>query len=150
LKLYFHIADVAEWNWALDIRLSNWCYMIFSINLVLQVALRSSGTGILYGCYLLRCLYNIFHFLWLYDDFFIIVYDMLKIAELDCSQIIILSIYLPCPEPYSTRPHPLCENIASIVEVLLCLVIYIYTPAKVKRHPLFLSIYSFTSILLKQ
>jgi hypothetical protein len=28
--------------------------------------------------------------------------------------------------------------------------IYIYTPTKVKHHPIFLSIYFFTSILLKQ
>ena len=70
-------------------------YIIFSINLVSHVALRSSGTDILYGCHLLRCLYNILYFLWLYDDFFIILYNILKIAELDCCQIIILSIYLP-------------------------------------------------------
>jgi hypothetical protein len=34
-------------------------YIIFSINLVSQITLRSSGTDILYGCHLLRCLYNI-------------------------------------------------------------------------------------------
>jgi hypothetical protein len=56
-------------------------YIIFSINLVSQVALRSSGTGILYGCHLLRCLYNILYFLLLYDDFFIIPYNILKIAN---------------------------------------------------------------------
>jgi hypothetical protein len=56
--------------------------------------LRSSGTDILYGCHLLRCLYNILYFLWLYNDFFIILYNILKIAELDCCQIIILSIYV--------------------------------------------------------
>ena len=38
-------------------------YIIFSINLLSQVTLRSSGTDILYGCHLLRCLYNIFYFL---------------------------------------------------------------------------------------
>ena len=36
---------------------------IFSIKLVFQVTLRSSGTYILYGCYLLRCLYNILYVL---------------------------------------------------------------------------------------
>ena len=47
----------------------------------------------MYGCRLLRCLYNILYFLWLYDEFFIILYNILKIAELDCCQIIILSIH---------------------------------------------------------
>jgi hypothetical protein len=70
-------------------------YIIFSINRVSHVTLRSSGTDILYGCHLLRCLYNILYFLWLYNDFFIILCNILKIAELDCCQIIILSIYLP-------------------------------------------------------
>jgi hypothetical protein len=36
---------------------------IFSINLVSQVTLRSSGTDTLYGCHLLRCLYNVLYFL---------------------------------------------------------------------------------------
>jgi hypothetical protein len=47
---------------------------------------------ILYGCHFLRRLYNILYFLWLYNEFFIILYNILKIAELDCCQIIILSI----------------------------------------------------------
>ena len=34
-------------------------YLIFSINLVSQVTLRSSGTDILHGCHLLRRLYDI-------------------------------------------------------------------------------------------
>jgi hypothetical protein len=38
-------------------------YIIFSINLVSQVTFRFSGTDILYGCHLLRCLYNILYFL---------------------------------------------------------------------------------------
>jgi hypothetical protein len=37
-------------------------YIIFSINLVSQVIWRSSETDILYGCHLLRCLYNILYF----------------------------------------------------------------------------------------
>ena len=37
-----------------------------------------------------RRLYNILYFLWLYNEFFIILYNILKIAELDCCQIIIL------------------------------------------------------------
>ena len=36
---------------------------IFSIKQVFQVTLRSSGTHILYGCYLLICLYNILYVL---------------------------------------------------------------------------------------
>ena len=72
-------------------------FIIFSINLVSQVTLRSSGTDILYGCHLLRRLY----FLWLYNEFFIILYNILKIAELDCCQIIILSIYVPSTHAYT-------------------------------------------------
>ena len=70
-------------------------YVIFRSNLVSQVTLRSSGKDIVYGCHLLRCLHNLLYFLWLYNDFFIILYNILKIAELDCFQIIILSIYVP-------------------------------------------------------
>ena len=43
----------------------------------------------------LRCLYTILYFLWLYNEFSIILYNILKIAELDCCQIIILSIFVP-------------------------------------------------------
>jgi hypothetical protein len=92
-------------------------YVIFSCNLVSQVTLRSSGTDIMYGCHLLRCLYNLPYFLWLYSDFFIILYNILKIAELDWCQIIILSTYVPSTRgwthvlclpldfPYETRQH---------------------------------------------
>jgi hypothetical protein len=66
-----------------------------SSNLVSQVTLRCSGTDIVYGCHLLRWLYNTLYFLSLYNDFFIILYNILKIAELDCCQIIILGIYVP-------------------------------------------------------
>jgi hypothetical protein len=41
-------------------------YIIFSIYLVSQVTLISSGTDIVWGCHLLRCSYNILSFLWLY------------------------------------------------------------------------------------
>jgi hypothetical protein len=40
--------------------------------------LRSSGTDILCGCNLPRCSYNIHYFLWLYKEFFIILYNILK------------------------------------------------------------------------
>jgi hypothetical protein len=50
----------------------------FSINLVSQVTLRSSGTDILNGCHLLRRLYNILYFLWPCKEFFIILYMFLK------------------------------------------------------------------------
>jgi hypothetical protein len=86
------IAHLTLWwakNWQLkDLILTVWfnfqTYIIFSINLVSQVILRSSGTEILYGCHLLGCLYNILYFLclWLYNEFFIILYNILKIAEL--------------------------------------------------------------------
>jgi hypothetical protein len=70
-------------------------YVIFSSNLVSHVTLRSSGKDILYGCHLLRYLYNLLYFLWLYNDFFIILYNIPTIAELDCCQIILLIIYVP-------------------------------------------------------
>jgi hypothetical protein len=36
-----------------------------------------------------------------YNEFFIILYNILKIAELDCCQIIILSIYVPSTHAYA-------------------------------------------------
>jgi hypothetical protein len=48
-----------------------------------------------------RRLYNILYFLWLYNEFFIILSNILKIAELDCCQIIILSIYVPSTHAYT-------------------------------------------------
>jgi hypothetical protein len=70
-------------------------HIIFNSNIISQVILISSGTDIVYGCHLLRCLYNLLYFLWLYDDFFIILCNILKIADLDCCQFIKLSIYVP-------------------------------------------------------
>jgi hypothetical protein len=54
--------------------------------------LRYSGTDVVCGYHLLRCSYNILYFLWLYNEFFIILWNILKIAELDCCQIMMLSI----------------------------------------------------------
>ena len=51
--------------------------------------------------YLLRRLYNIHYFLWLYNEFLIFLCNILKIAELDCCQIIILSIYVPSTHAYT-------------------------------------------------
>jgi hypothetical protein len=48
-----------------------------------------------------RRLYNILYFLWLHNEFFIILYNILRIAELDCCQIIILSIYVPSTHAYT-------------------------------------------------
>ena len=79
-------------------------YIIFSINLVTQETLRTSGTDILYGCHVLRCLHNILYFLWLYNEFFIILYNILKITELDYCQIIKLSIYVPSTHAYLQYP----------------------------------------------
>jgi hypothetical protein len=42
-----------------------------------------------------------FVFLWLYSEFFIILYNILKIAELDCCQILILGIYVPSTHAYA-------------------------------------------------
>jgi hypothetical protein len=53
-------------------------YIIFGIYLVSQVTLISSSTDILYGCHLLRCSFNIFYFLWLDSEFFIILYNILN------------------------------------------------------------------------
>ena len=40
--------------------------------------MRSSGTDAVCGYHLLRCSYNILYFLWLYNEFFIILYNILK------------------------------------------------------------------------
>jgi len=62
------------------------------------IILKCIGEDILYacGCHLLKRLYNILYFLWLYDDF-CLCYPMqyIKIAELDCCQIEIINIYVP-------------------------------------------------------
>ena len=55
-----------------------------------------------------RRLYNILYFLWLYNEFFIILYNILKITELDCCQIIILSIYVLSIHAYT---HVLCLSL---------------------------------------
>ena len=39
--------------------------------------------------------------MWLYNEFFIILYNILKIAELDCCQIIILSMYMYVPSTHA-------------------------------------------------
>ena len=40
--------------------------------------MRSSGTDVICGYQLLRCSYNILYFMWLYNEFFIILYNILK------------------------------------------------------------------------
>jgi hypothetical protein len=55
--------------------------------------------------------YIILYFLWLYDEFFIILYNMLKIAELDCCQILILSIYVPSTHAYGLLTKNLTKNL---------------------------------------
>ena len=52
--------------------------MIFSIYLVSYVTLRSSGTDIVCGCYLLRCSYYILYFLWLDNIIFIILCNIIQ------------------------------------------------------------------------
>ena len=77
-------------------------YIIFSINLVsFKVTLRSSGTDILYGCHLLLDVCIIYFISCDCIVFFIILSNILKIAELDCCQIIILSIYVPSTHAYT-------------------------------------------------
>ena len=69
--------------------------MIFSIYLVSQATLISSGTDVVCGYHLLRCSYNILfscNCIMNYSLSYTIYY---KIVELDCCQIIILSIHVP-------------------------------------------------------
>jgi hypothetical protein len=40
--------------------------------------MRSSGTDIVCGCHLLRCSYNILYFLWLDNEFFIILCNIIQ------------------------------------------------------------------------
>ena len=63
--------------------------------------MRSSGTDILYGCHLLLDVCIIYFISCDYNEFFIILYNILTIAELDCCQIIILSIYVPSTHAYT-------------------------------------------------
>ena len=96
-------------------------YIIFSINLVSQVTLRSNGTDILYGCHLLRCLYNILYFLWLYNEFCIILYNIL-----------IMRLVLQCINGVSSNPVERRSNIWQLKNLILtlfgliCRRIYIY------------------------
>jgi hypothetical protein len=53
-------------------------YMIFSIYLVSKVTLRSSWTAVVCGCHLLRSSYNILYFVWLYNEFFFIIYNIIQ------------------------------------------------------------------------
>ena len=77
-------------------------YIIFSMNLVSIL----SNFEIQWDRYIVwlslasRRLYNILYFLWLYNEFFIMLFNILKITELDCCQIIILSIYVPSTHAY--------------------------------------------------
>jgi hypothetical protein len=59
-----------------------------------------------------RRLYDILYFLWLYNEFFIILYNISKIAELDCCQIIILSTPLiHCSTIRLALPPDCCQII---------------------------------------
>ena len=77
-------------------------YIIFSINLsILSNFEIQWDRYIVWSSLASRRLYNILYFLWLYNEFFIILYNILRIAELDCCQIIILSIYVPSTHAYT-------------------------------------------------
>jgi hypothetical protein len=52
-------------------------YIIYSFYQVSQVTSGSSGTYILCGCHLPRCLYNVHYFLWLENEFFVILCNIL-------------------------------------------------------------------------
>ena len=82
-------------------------WLVDSLRLYIYI-FRSSGTDILHGCHLLRRLYAIRYFLSLYNEFFIILYNILKIVELDCHQIIILSTYVPSTHAYT---HVICLSL---------------------------------------
>jgi hypothetical protein len=77
-------------------------YILFSINLV-----SFSNFEIHWDRYIIwfslasRNLNNTLYFLWLHNEFFIILYNILTIAELNCCQIIILSIYVPSTHAYT-------------------------------------------------
>jgi hypothetical protein len=66
------------------------------------------GTDILCGSHLLRCSHDILYFLWLYNEFFIFLYNILKNFDLDCCQIIILSILVPSTHAYT---HVVCLSL---------------------------------------
>ena len=79
-------------------------YIIFSINLVsFKVTLRSSGTDILYGCHLLLdvCIIYFISCDCIMNSSLSYTIYLKTIAELDCCQIIILSIYIPSTHAYT-------------------------------------------------
>ena len=79
-------------------------YIIFSINLVsFKVTLRSSGTDILYGCHLLLdvCIIYFISCDCIVNNSSLSYPIYSKIAELDCCQIIILSICVPSTHAYT-------------------------------------------------
>jgi hypothetical protein len=92
-----------------------------------QVTLRSSGTDILYGCHLLRRLYNILYFLWLYNEFFIILYNILTIAELDCCQVIV-------SQNYRKWVHTCIIFWKETCYYIIYIYIYIYIRLKIKPN----------------
>ena len=53
-------------------------YIILGIYLVSYVTLRSSGTDVVCGYHLLWCSYIILFFLWLYNELFIFLYNILS------------------------------------------------------------------------
>jgi hypothetical protein len=65
-------------------------YVLVTETIIVDIYI--SGTDILYGCHLLLDVCIIY---------VIILYNILKIAELDCCQIIILSIYVSSTHAYT-------------------------------------------------
>jgi hypothetical protein len=70
-------------------------FLALSEGIILEVIKKYHNESRVSDRIYIRCLYNILYFLWLHDEFYIILYIVLTIAELDCCQIIILSIYVP-------------------------------------------------------
>jgi len=65
--------------------------LIINLHFILNLGIREpekkrigNNLIILQNDYIYRCLYNILYFLCLYNEFFIILYNILKIAELYC------------------------------------------------------------------
>jgi hypothetical protein len=136
-----HIIELTIWSRDNRAKQKVTC-QIFSINIVSQVTMRSSGTDIVYGCRLLRYLYNLLYFLWLYNDFFIILFYIkikpysVRIRFLSCHICVLTSTgfeFTPlmncrinrlalCQATYTTRTLPLLNNGASIIDVLASLV----------------------------
>jgi hypothetical protein len=96
----------------------NWPDIWLSLNAI---------ADILYGCHLLRCLYNIVYFLWLYDGFYVILYWRIKKINIFVpsthayTHVLCLSLDFP----YETR-YDFDYKYIIYIYVFSCCVLYIY------------------------